>query len=304
MKTREKRSKAVPALATPANKKIFFFEGSQADADAEYQRLIDNESIEEPGLYLPTGYLSVSQVNMYLRCAKSYEWRYIKGEKRPPAAAMAEGGVMHKVLELAHNTRKDSNKAAGLDTLLDAYHQHWQAMKATEEIDLIDENESEIFKRDEQFIRLYHSEFLPKIIPEFVELRFFIPLTEFRIPVLGFVDLIDSGEEDKIHTVVDHKVTERTKSAAEVENDMQLTLYTHATGLPKARFDMFVKTKTPKIVSLKTLRRSKDVHWVETIFAEVAKGISLGVFPPCSPADWMCNEKNCGYYSACRGSHK
>jgi hypothetical protein len=282
-------------------RKIIFMEGAgEADADKSYKELVDSMRMEPSSLDLPQGYLSVSQVNMYLRCAKSYEWRYVKKQISPPLARMSEGTAIHKALEVAHNERKRSRQAASLSTILDAYHQSWQAQRA--EIEYEDESEQDIIKRDETFIRLYHREFVPKIVPEQVEMEFWVALTEHHIPVRGFIDLIDSGEEDGMHTIVDHKVVQRAKPAQEVQNDMQMTLYTHAVSLPKARFDMFIKTKTPRIDSLRTVRTSNDIRWVEKVFNEVALGINKGVFPPCSPTNWMCNEQQCGYYSRCRGA--
>ena len=267
--------------------------------DEELQKAIDEADLPACSLKLPQKYLSVSQVNMYLRCPKSYEWRYVKGAISPPAIAMTEGSAIHKVLEMAHNEKRRSKQPAGLDAMLDAYHQYWQAEKSKCEYE--DETDEEIVRRDEQFIRLYHKDFVPKIIPVAVEHTLLFPFTRFDIPVKGVIDLIDNGEEDELSTVVDHKVVGKTKSQGEVDGDMQLSLYTYAVGLPKARFDMFVKNKSPKIVTAKTLRRPRDILWVETIFAEVAQAIDKGVFPPCSPIEWACTKKFCGYYDRCRG---
>ena len=37
---------------------------------------------------LPLGHLSHTQVDMYLRCARQYEFRYVKGEMQPPGVAL------------------------------------------------------------------------------------------------------------------------------------------------------------------------------------------------------------------------
>lgn len=296
MTTPESNPKTNDTEVKPEPKKIIVLEGVE---DEELQRAIDNASLPPSELKLPKNHLSVSQVGMYLRCPKSYEWRYVKDIIRPPKATLAEGSVIHKVLEMAHKEKKRSKQPAGLDAMLDAYHQYWQDQKS--EMEYEDETDDEIVRRDEQFIRLYHKDFVPKIVPAVVEFQFLLPFTEFNIPVTGYVDLIDDGEEDGFSTIVDHKVVSKSKSQGEVDNDMQLSLYTYATGLPKARFDMFVKTKSPKISTIKTIRNSRSVSWVETIFSEVAQAISKGVFPPCNPVSWECSEKFCGYYSLCRG---
>lgn len=281
----------------PKTKAVFY--DSVGDDDAEYKALVEQHQIAESQVKLPKGYLSASQVGMYMRCPKSYEHRYVYDRINPPKARMTEGSAIHKALEVAHKARKGTGKPAPLDQMREAYHKYW--IEKRSEMEYEDETEEVIVKRDERFLELYHRECIPKIIPEQVELGFFVNITELNIPVKGYIDLIDSGEEDGMHTVVDHKVVDRAKTAAMVAGDMQLTLYAHVTGLPKARFDMFIKTKTPKIQELRTVRFTRDIKWVEGIFTDVATAISKGVFPPCDPTSWMCNENQCGYWKFCRG---
>jgi CRISPR/Cas system-associated exonuclease Cas4 (RecB family) len=283
--------------------KVVLMEGV-TDIDAEYKRLVAEAEIEESALQLPKGFLSVSQVNSYLRCPRTYYFRYIKNVIRPPGARQTEGSAVHKTLELAHKTKKETKKAVELDTMLDAYHQAWQDLKVDIEFDDQDDKEDDIVKRDVKFITKYHKEFIPNIDPQQIELKFFIPLTSLRIPILGYIDLIDGGEEDKIPTVVDHKVVEKSKTQHDADTALQLTLYAHATGLSKARFDMFVKTKEPKIVTLRTTRTTNHVRWAETVFEEVAQAISKGIFPPCAPDSYTCTPRWCGYYDMCHALKK
>lgn len=289
---------AAPGVAKDTKAKPIFMDGFEDEAKA-YQSVVEEHQIAAAQVKLPKGYLSVSQVNMYLRCPKSYEHRYVYDKIRKPKARMTEGSAIHKALEVAHRARKDTGLTAKLDHMREAYHAYWQEKRS--EVEYEDETEDTIIKRDERFLELYHREFIPKIIPVQVEQRFFVTLTELNIPVMGFIDLVDSGEEDHMHTVVDHKVVDRAKTVAMANGDMQLTLYTHVTGLPKARFDMFIKTKTPKIQELRTVRFSRDIRWVEEVFKGVAAGINAGIFPPCDPTSWMCNSEQCGYWSECRG---
>ena len=55
-------------------------------------------------------YLSVSQVNMYLRCPLQYMFRYIEGLKLPPKSAMTLGKSIHFGIEGNYRQKIDSHK--------------------------------------------------------------------------------------------------------------------------------------------------------------------------------------------------
>jgi len=281
------------------DREVRFLAGVDPDEVDAYVRRLMSESEIAPSKYaLPREYLSVSQVTMFQRCPRQYYFRYIENLVLPPGVAMAEGSAMHRALEHALHA-KQQNDILPVDTLVDVFRARW---KSEDEIVFDDEkgeNENMIFARSRVFLSQYRQDFLPVIDPIEIEQRFVVSLVP-GIPVVGFIDLIDRGEEDRIDTVVDHKVTGRMKSAHEVENDMQLTLYAHVKKLPKVRFDVFLKNKKPTIKSLSAVRKPGDIRWVQHVFREVAESITMGRFPPCDPKSYSCALKSCGYYHRCR----
>lgn len=276
--------------------RVHFIEGVE-DIDAYVSQLIKEEEIPASLYELPKEYLSVSQVTMFQRCPRQYFYRYVENVVSPPGSAMVEGSAIHRSLEKALLAKKN-NDLLPLDTLLDVYREEWK--KAEGVVFEEDENEDKILSRGRRFLTLYREDNLKRIIPIDVEKKFFVTLPGAHVPVLGFIDLIDAGEEDKVEAIVDHKVTGRMKSQFEADSDMQLTLYSHVIGTPKVRFDVFLKNKTPVIKSVSSLRRSADIRWVSKVFTEVARAISTGIFPPCDPKNYMCRPEQCGYFGRCR----
>ena len=276
--------------------------------EEEYEWLVSSGKLPETSVMLPSGYLSVSQVGTYSRCPKQYEFRYVKGVISPPQARMAEGTAIHRALEVGHRERMVGGSTAPLSVLMDAHNDSWKNEK--QRVEVWDEESPEvlILKRARVFLSQYHKGYLPHIDPIGVEKRFWA-LVEDNIPIVGFIDLIATDSNPLLRQqggaekeVVDYKVTAKTFSKAEVDGNLQLTMYSHATGIPRVRFDMFVKTKTPVVKSLGSIRTSQDWKWAQSVFSNVGRAISKGVFPPTLPTEWVCTKKWCGYWHLCRGA--
>lgn len=267
--------------------------------EEELSKLQDTNQIPECKLELPTGYLSVSQVLMYMRCPLQYYHRYVKGVIIPPMARLTEGRAMHKALETGHKEQKLRGEVPPLDVFLDAYRDAWVGMK-DEIADWEGENENDIMHRDRVLLSEYHGTFVPKMSPVRVESRFWAPFGKHNIPVVGFVDLIDHDKKENTHFVVDHKVVGKSKSQAEADSDLQLTVYSHVHATPDVQFTSLVKSKKPKISIVRSKRTKPDGLWAEKVFEATAQGISAGYFPPCDPSSWACTEKWCGYAKLCR----
>jgi len=268
--------------------------------------LVDESSLDTSELALPRGYLSVSQVNMYIRCGLQYQYRYIDSKVAPPGVALIEGSSMHTSLEVGLTEKKDKNTIAPVSVMLDAWHDAWKENKK-EVTDWGDKGaaleERTAATRAAKFVQLYHDNHLPNINPLAVEKRAHTMLGKNRIPVLGYIDLIDQEDTDLINgrVVVDHKVVRSAKTQDAADSDLQLSLYALMENTRSVRFDCFVKSKLAKIKTVSSRRTQKDIDWMTRIFDSVAVNISKGIFIPCDPTSWACTKKYCGYYNSCRG---
>jgi hypothetical protein len=251
-----------------------------------------------PDSTLPKGYLSVSQVSMYLKCPKQYEYRYVKGIVIPPGVQMIEGTSHHRAVE--HNNERlyrkkkaadrEDMKAVFADTFSDSCSQ-------IPKKDWIDSGETKdsVIVRGYKFIDGYMDGVGKSIIPS-VEPERKIELTIRGLPVLMFVDV------ETADRTIDYKVVSSVKSASDAMFDLQLTLYSKATGKRSVAFCCFVKTKTPYIQVVAGIREEGDYKSMEAVFTSVADAIKKGAFPMCSPdKTFPCSSKWCGYYRMCKG---
>lgn len=284
-----------------------FVEGfNSMEEDEEFQKLVDETKLEENALQLPRGYLSISQLNTFLRCGLQYQYRYIDGLVSPPGISLVEGSAIHKGLEVILREKKDTGKVAPMSVLHDAWYDAWKEKKK----DITDWGEDgerktvrDTESRDVGLLSLYYQTKMPVVNPIEVEQRFWTSVGNNNIPVLGYIDMIDQDELDLVNgrSVVDHKVVKSSKSQADANNDPQLTLYAKVSHTDRVRFDCLCKTKTPKITTVASTRVPTDYLWLVKIFDKVAEAINAGTFMPADPTSWACSPRFCGYYWHCRG---
>ena len=291
---------------------VLFMEGESEDPDLEYQQLLEEAKILETELQLPRGYFSLSQYRTYMRCGLQYEYRYIKDIVAPPGVAMIEGSAVHKALEVGLREKKESNKVPPVDVMVDAWRDSFteKQKEVNWELELAQEQSTkqrllkDLETRDRQFIQMYNEQHLPKVAPKEVESRFWTIMGPMAVPILGYIDLIDSGEADPEldgALVVDHKVVARSKTQHDTDTDLQLTLYSKVSNVPNVGFNAFVKNKTPVIKNLRSTRTATDYERMEFLVVEIAKAVAAGVFLPADPGDYTCSPKYCGYYHMCHG---
>lgn len=280
------------------------------------ENLISEGKIERSKLVLPLPYLSVSQVEQYLRCGKQYEFRYIRGVKSPPGIALIQGSTLHKALELGYRYMKKNKIVPPIELALDEYSGEFKKNMTSDVILSEDETEITIRAQGEAFLREWHKSKAPLIKPVSVESKF---VTVFGgVPVVGAIDMIDridvplaedqrweNKQDDStnpmLDIVVDNKFVAKKYSQADADNSLQMSLYSHSTGIGRQRYDMYVKSKIPKLETMLTSRNAKEVAWAAKVFKSVAENISKGIFQECSPSAWHCSAKWCGYFYSCRG---
>lgn len=283
------------------------------------------------GFKLPAGYASNSQVEMYLRCPRQYEFRYVKKISRPPSVAATQGSGIHHALEHTHHHIVDKGVPAPIAELESVYSDAFEQVKPEIPKEAWDQEgvtEGALKDMGIKLVRLYNLQYAPKVKPQVkdgvrgIEKRFEILVA--GVPVVGIIDLIDANAEGGITdiekeiirqhggniptmfetAIADFKTKAKSMSAAEVDSSLQLTLYSYAEQIPLVRIDQLLKLKTPKITRTMATRTLQDHKWMKEVVHGVARAIHAGIFPPCSPSAWCCSSRWCGFYGMCRGKKR
>jgi putative RecB family exonuclease len=244
-------------------------------------------------------YLSISQMNTYLRCPLQYHWRYVKGIVIPPKSALTFGKAIHSGLEYNYRQKKETHKDLKADEICQVFSQNFNFLKK-ETLWEPEEKPGELKDEGIGIIRKYQKEIAPAVQPVQVEEEFEVKFDNFPCVFRGIIDLVDDKD-----LIIDHKTTKRSPTPDQAQKDLQVTAYSlgHRVKYGKVekglRFDYIVRRKTPKIVQLSLIRTQEDIDRFLKLIAYVAKAIDQELFYP-QPHNFSCNEKSCGYWEICK----
>lgn len=258
------------------------------------------------------GYFSHSQFNMYKRCPRQFEYRYILNIRQPPGIAATQGSVLHVGAEKTHQHTLAYGNPLPLEKGESIVADEFETRK-DQIIDWEDFTPGVIKDVILAHYRVYHTQAVPLIRPKAAEEAFAVNIGS--VPVLGFIDLIDEVMLDRekdvlvpgegplaVEIVSDLKFTGRKWPAKKLQRDTQLTLYSHVKGLPRVRVDFLLNLKSgPRYTQERSMRTPNDTRLLVEDFEETADLVKRGIFPRCHPTDWCCDPKFCGYYERCRG---
>lgn len=240
-------------------------------------------------------YQSPSSIETFLNCAKKWEFAYAKGLKMPPGIAMQEGSAHHQALHMNNACKIEYGVDCAEREVVTLFSDDLKSRtKGNNKEQWDGETFNSVQKRGKEIIHNYMREFAPQLKAVECE-RFF--KSETIVPGIrlgGFIDVETRTE------VADYKVTNRAKSQRDVACSVQLAVYAAATRKRKVSFISLSKQ------TCKTTRATTAALPVKTL-AAIVRGmqdaIKKGAFPMCSPSNFLCSPKFCGYWQLCRGKY-
>lgn len=248
-----------------------------------------------------------SSLGMWENCPEQFRRRVIEGEIIPPGLAAHIGTGVHKGAEVNHRAKLVTGMDEPLSVIQDAARDGYVhavhenkvyfpldelpgARKATEEgVDQVT-----------ALARTYREELAPTIRPKLVEQWAELEVPGVPYPITGTVDLVDER-----NALIDIKTAARAWPQAKADDTPQATIYQQLvkalTGAPPSeiRFEVFVKTKTPKHQTVTTTRDDNDFTTLLERIKIMVKMIDNGIFPPAPSGSWVCSPKYCGYFYTC-----
>lgn len=296
----------------------------------------------EPDLVdiLPRGYLSPSQINMYLNCPHAWELAYVQGKQRKTVARMFQGIFVHNATEAVLKERLTTGALPPVELATDTFSDAFENGKKHIE-DWEDEDEGAVKDTGIKCTRAYYDEAAPDATPITVEKTFTTIIRsadgKVKLPILGRID----SEQVQAHTdreyqeirqklaalpksddnvvltkeamqaikkplrIHDLKVTTDKWNQNDLDNDLQFILYAGAEHIPDVQVDQVVKgrakTPRPRYEKLTGVITNQQVQHATKVVEGVARGIALGHFPMTNPGNWWCSEKWCSMWRHCRG---
>jgi len=258
-------------------------------------------------------HISNSQIGTYQGCSLKYFFHYV--EKRPVVSssiAFSFGSAVHAALDLYYSGIKNGKKEK-LEVVIDCF-------KTCLILDLADtkipiaytknmpDQESAIAMGSSMLEDFYKQVDLSGYEILGVELALSAPLytemgesTDFNL--VGIIDLLLKNKNGDL-LLVDNKTAARSMTQSTADEDTQMTAYSYLLAANKyifptanveCRFDVLVKTKTPKFQQVYTIRTREERKRLAKVANIVLAGIDARIFYP--QTSWMCT--GCGYAEAC-----
>jgi len=246
-------------------------------------------------------HVSHSQINMWLRCPRQWQYRYVDGLKIPPSGALIVGSAYHSALEGNFIQKVNSMVDLPLSDCLDIYSDAWEERLSSEELIIWEQlGPGECKDQGASLVEEYIVSTSPSVQPAQVE-----KIHYSEVAGVKFVCRVDV--EDVQRAVIDHKTSSRSYTQDDVDGDIQASAEAFALGRPIVFYNhIALKLNTPRIQVVKSYRRQVDIDWWVDMATGVVRQMESGVAPPRSidafgKSGFWCSERFCGYYERCRG---
>jgi RecB family exonuclease len=167
---------------------------------------------------LPRGYLSHSQIRLYIECPRKYQFCYIDEVPAPINEKIFLGTVFHATVEEYLHSRLNDTPLE-LPALLEVYQRRFESMQ-TERPIAWQSPMAQARNRGEGFIRHFYLHIAPTVRPLMIEHELEATLPDSAIVLKGVIDMV---EED--HTITDFKTTTSRWTPSRANSSFQMVIY-------------------------------------------------------------------------------
>lgn len=247
---------------------------------------------------MQVSHLSMSQMNMFLRCPYQYYCRYIQGFRVPPRSALTLGASFHKSIAMNYRQKYQSKVDLPLGDVLDAFSTVFDDMSKETEWQK-GEDSGQVKDTGIQTLSLYQPAIAREVHPIEVEQRFSMTFKNRDYSFVGVVDLVDETPK-----IIETKTTSKTPSEAKVEHKLQTVAYSagHRARTKQkeegVRIDYAVVKKEPGIVSYPVVVEQSDIEYFLKLMDSVARGIENEIWIP-NRMQILCSRRWCGFWNEC-----
>ncbi len=262
--------------------------------------------------------LSCTQLGMFMRCPRQYEFRYIQGIKVPPAGVMIQGSCYHETVAKEFALQISGKKGLTKDDAGDVFNESWkkftgsgyvpdETSKEREDFDKVDWGDKNPEELKDEGIVL--SQLYTGTIAKVTKAKKVEYTLDGHIGGVPFIIVIDLVTDKQVN---DHKLKSKKFSYSDLTHELQPLAYTLPAYLGMEGFPgdfgyhLALKQKVPKILTplsdpdLLIRPTTGDYQWFTDIVISCNGAIQTGIFYP-APNGWHCTPKFCGYWSMCRG---
>lgn len=248
---------------------------------------------------------SYSAISQFLSCPlRFYFQRILRIPQKSVGSSLVLGSSVHAALAEYHRTvqQDEPTDTAKLHQIIA---DSWTRREFESRIAYRDgETQAELIDQAVSLVELYLKEPPPEGILA-IEQEIIAPIHNsqgeyLETPLVAVADLITEGNEEI--TVREFKTSGRAYSEMEAETSLQPTCYVNAVqetiGQPATvEYTVLVKTKTPKVQRLTTVRTDEDLGRLGDIVENIERAIQAQAF---YPVETPLNCSTCPFRQPCR----
>lgn len=248
---------------------------------------------------------SYSAISQYLACPLRFYFQRIQRiPQTSVSSSLVLGSSVHSALAEYHRTVQE-DEPTDIPKLHRIIAEAWSKREKETRITFRDgESQSDLKDQAIALVELYLKEPPPEGIVA-IEREIMAPLHNsqgeyLETPLLAVADLITEGNEEL--AVREFKTSSRAYSEMEAETSLQPTCYVNAVqeiyGHPATvEYTVLVKTKTPKVQRLTTVRTDEDLSRLGDIVETIERAIQANAF---YPVETPLNCSTCPFRQPCR----
>lgn len=169
---------------------------------------------------------SATRIKTYLTCPLQFRYSYVDGIPSVPTSPLVFGRTLHEALCFTHERQMQSGDLPAIAEVLEQFDGLWQSA-LTKEQPLFRPGAPSPRQHQttgHEILRAYLSKSQNNRMPIAAELAFEVQAGDYKLT--GIVDRVDEGEGSLI--IVDFKSGTRKPAPADIEGDLQFTLYAFA----------------------------------------------------------------------------
>lgn len=245
-----------------------------------------------------------SQIQMALKCLKQYNFRYVKGVKKRPSAALTIGTSVDYGNNMNLVQKITSKNDLPLSDVMDATSTKFDELAKDTSFDgECDASKSKDFAM--KLIRAHQEKLAPKIQPIAVQKYFKLIHKDWEYDLAGTIDYIEING-----VVVDLKTSKDYYALNCISRAIQPAMYDLAYQAifkkKSASFRYDVLIKPTKLLPARVQQVSDrvtedDRSWLLSTIENVHRALEAGIETPAPEGAWWCSQKWCAYYDECKG---
>jgi hypothetical protein len=204
---------------------------------------VDRVTVAPPAS-LPVDHLSVSSLNLFVRCPEAWKRRYIDHEPERPSGKMVCGGAAGAALVQNFGFMIERGEGLTTEQLLDEFSAELEDRSESEEVDWGTDKPGAMKDSAIGALRIYHTHIAPDVIPIHVEREVVLSWPDFPADLVGYLDMETADD-----VIVDFKCVGQRISKDKARAELQPSAYLaarRAEGDPAARFEFHTLIRTTK----------------------------------------------------------